>query len=81
MYKKDLIWTPRSLAILYAGFISIFSLGVFSGGYSPLETFVALIIHLIPTFLIIITLLIAWKWPRSGGLLFILRRCISLENH
>ena len=69
--NKLLFWSPRVLGILIAIFVSLFALDVFGEGYSFRETVVALVMHLIPTFLILIALAIAWRWPWLGGLLFV----------
>lgn len=69
--KNLLYWTPRVLVILFTAFISLFALDVFAEGYTFWETLVALFMHLIPTFLLIIALVVAWRWERVGGLLFI----------
>ena len=68
--KRLLFWLPRVLSILFALFISIFALDVFSEGYNVGETIIALFMHLIPTFVVVITLLIAWHWERVGAALF-----------
>ncbi|MFC2026061.1 hypothetical protein ACFLUC_02580 [Chloroflexota bacterium] len=70
--ERFFYWTPRVLGLLFAGFISIFALDVFSEGYSTLETMVALFMHLIPTAFILIALGFAWRWERAGGIVFIL---------
>lgn len=70
--KRVFFWIPRALGILFALFISLFALDVFSEGYGFGETTLALLIHLVPTYLVVITLLIAWRWERVGGVLFIL---------
>ena len=49
----------------------MFALDVFSEGYGFGETILALLIHLVPTFLVVIVLLIAWRWEWVGALLFI----------
>lgn len=69
---RILYWLPRILVILFALFISIFALDVFDAGYTFGETLVALFMHLIPTFLILVVLVIAWRWEWIGGMLFIL---------
>ena len=69
---KILYWTPRVLVILFAVFLSLFALDVFSEGYGVLETILALFMHLIPTLFVIGLLIIAWKWELIGGILFIL---------
>ena len=69
--KRLLYWLPRVLTILFALFISIFALDVFDEGYSVGETIIALFMHLVPTFIVVIVLLIAWRWERIGAALFI----------
>ena len=69
--KRVLYWVPRVLCILFAIFLSMFSLDVFSESYSFGETILALLIHLIPTFIIIIALVVAWRWELVGAALFI----------
>jgi hypothetical protein len=69
--KRLLYWAPRILTILFAAFISIFALDVFGEGYGLWKTIVALAMHLIPTGVILLTLLIAWRWEWAGGLIFI----------
>ena len=69
--KKILFWSPRVLGILIAVFVSLFALDVFGEGYSTVETIVALAMHLIPTFVILIVLGIAWRWEWIGSFLFV----------
>lgn len=69
--KRLLFWTPRILCILFAVFISLFALDVFSEGYGFWETILALLMHLIPTFVILIVLAISWRWEWVGGILFV----------
>jgi hypothetical protein len=66
-----LYWAPRILTILLAVFVSLFALDVFGEGYGFLETLVALFMHLIPTFLILLALLVAWRVEWVGGILFL----------
>ncbi len=67
---RFLFWTPRILAIAFAVFISLFALDVFDGDYGFLPTILALLIHLIPTAIIIIILIISWRWEWLGAILF-----------
>jgi len=64
------IWTARIMGIAFAAFISIFAMDVFSEGYGFWETLPALFIHLVPTFLVILVLILAWKWEWIGGIIF-----------
>lgn len=66
------LWLPRILAILYILFLGIFALDVFIPGQSLNYYLTALFIHLIPNFILLTILIIAWKWEKAGGLMFIL---------
>ena len=66
-----IFWTPRVLGILFAAFISLFALDVFEGGFRFPETLIALFMHLIPTFLLVIALLVAWRWEWVGTVWFV----------
>jgi len=70
MPGKMLFWTPRVLAALFAAFISIFALDVFDEGRGFSPTVAAQLIHLIPTYLVIIALALAWRWEWTGAVLF-----------
>jgi len=67
-----LILIPRILAILYMAFLSLFALDVFGAGYGFWGTVLALFIHLIPSFILIACLVIAWKREMVGGGLFLI---------
>ena len=68
--KRVLFWTPRILCILLTIFLSMFALDVFSEDYGFWQTIVALLIHFIPTFIVVIALLIGWRWEWIGSVLF-----------
>lgn len=72
MRSKYLYWAPRVLAILFIAFLSIFALDVFGEGYGFLELSIALFMHLIPVFGLVAVLLIAWRWEKIGGIIFII---------
>ena len=67
-----LLWAPRILCILFAIFISFFAFDVFDQGTGFWKILLALLIHLIPTFLIIIILILSWKRTWIGGISYIL---------
>ncbi len=69
--NKYLLWIPRVLGIAFAVFISIFALDVFGEGSGFWITLVALLIHLVPTYLIVAAIIISWKWPKVGGWIWI----------
>ena len=68
--KRVLFWTPRVLCILFAVFLSIFSLDVFEEGLGFWETILALLVHLVPVYVVIIVLVIAWRREWVGAILF-----------
>jgi hypothetical protein len=69
--QQILFWIPRVLCILFALFLSMFALDVFSEGNGFGETILALLIHLVPTYLMVIVLVIAWRWEGIGAIFFI----------
>lgn len=68
--KQLLFWTPRVLTLLFAIFISLFAFDVFDEGYTFWETILALLIHLIPTGIILLGLALSWRWQWIGAILF-----------
>jgi len=68
--KRALFWAPRILCILFALFLSLFSFDVFNKGLSFWETTRALLLHLSPVGVVIIMLIIAWRWEWLGALIF-----------
>jgi hypothetical protein len=70
--QRLLYWTPRALCIVFAAFISIFAADIIGHGAGFWQTFLGLLMHLIPTFLIIALLVVSWRREWIGGILFIL---------
>ncbi len=68
--RTTLFWTPRVLAMAYIVFLSLFALDVFSEGYGFWKAIAALAIHLIPAFVLIVGLILAWRWEWIGAVLF-----------
>jgi hypothetical protein len=57
------------LAIL---FVSMFAADAFAPGLTIWQQLGGFIIHLIPSFVLIVLLLLAWKWEYMGGIIFII---------
>lgn len=72
--SKPLYWTPRILALIFAGFLALFSLDVFdpANNYNLFQTILALLIHNIPVFILLIIIWLSWKREIVGGITFIL---------
>jgi len=66
-----LYWTPRVLGILFAAFISVFALDVFQKGAPVGAVALALLVHLLPTFLVVSVIALSWRREWLGGALFI----------
>ena len=64
-------WAPRVLCILYAAFISVFAADVFGHGLPFWQTTLALLMHLLPTFLVLAVLALSWRREWIGGALFV----------
>lgn len=67
--RRLLFWTPRVVALLFAAFLSLFALDVFGQGASWWETLLALLIHLIPVFVLLGGITLAWRWEWVGALI------------
>jgi len=76
--SSELYWSPRLLGILGIILFTIMSLDVFGEGYSFLELVVALGFHLLPAFVLIISLIIGWKYDLYGGMIFNLLAVFSI---
>jgi lysylphosphatidylglycerol synthetase-like protein (DUF2156 family) len=68
--RKILFWTPRLLCMAYIVFLSLFALDVFSEFHGFRRTAAALLIHLVPSFIVALVLALAWKWDWIGAVLF-----------
>ncbi len=69
---KFVYWTPRILSIIFILFLALFSLDVFDSGSDFWGTLLGLFIHNIPALILLIVLIISWKYEIVGGIVFIL---------
>jgi hypothetical protein len=69
--NRALYWAPRALCIVFAAFISIFAADVFGHGGGFWQTALALLIHLVPTFLVVAVLVASWRHEWIGGIVFV----------
>jgi hypothetical protein len=65
-------WAPRLAAILIIFFVSLFSLDVFEIEASPLELLGAFLMHSLPSIIMILMLVFAWRRPVVGFIAFLL---------
>ena len=69
---KVIHWLPRIICILGILFISMFALDAFNPEKTIWQQIGGFLIHLIPSYVLIIFLIIAWKREYIGGILFTL---------
>ncbi len=71
-------WIPRILCILTILFVSMFALDAFQAEMSVTDQIKAFLIHLTPSFVLVLILLFAWKRDLIGGIFFILIGLLSM---
>lgn len=63
-------WMPRILCILAILFVSVFALDSFDPSFTVWKQIQAFAMHMIPTLILAVFLLVAWKAELIGGILF-----------
>jgi hypothetical protein len=69
---KMIHWTPRIICIAAILFISLFAGDALEHGSNIWQKLAAFLMHLIPSFILLLFLIIAWKREFIGGILFML---------
>jgi len=69
-FRRVLYWAPRVLSIAFIVFLSLFALDVFNEPRGFWRTLLALAMHLIPTAVLIVALILAWRWEWIGAALY-----------
>lgn len=62
-------WTPRILCILAILFVSMFAMDAIEQGRTLWQNLGALVIHLIPSLILLGVLIVAWKRELVGGMI------------
>jgi len=68
--KAVLFWAPRILTLVFIAFLSLFALDAFGEGRGLWGTILALLIHLVPCFILAGVLILAWRWEWIGAALY-----------
>ena len=63
-------WTPRIICMLAILLISMFAADAFAPELTIWQQLGAFLMHLIPSFILIALLIVAWKWELIGGVIF-----------
>ena len=69
--EKYLLWSPRIIAIIFAGLLALFALDAFKMNKSLADQFGDFLVHLLPAVVTIACLVVAWKYRLFGGILFL----------
>ncbi|HSN49342.1 MAG TPA: hypothetical protein VLR29_11320 [Flavobacterium sp.] len=68
---KIIHWTPRILCILSILFVSMFAADSFESENTIGQNLASLFMHLLPSIILTVLLIVAWKWEFIGGVIFI----------
>ena len=64
-------WLPRIICILAILFVSLFAADAFASGLTIWQQLGGFLIQLIPSFILLAFLIVAWKWEFIGGIIFV----------
>lgn len=64
--NKFIYWLPRILSVLFTLFLSLFALDVFNE-YQGVAVVLPLLIHLLPSFIMVAITIISWKKELFGA--------------
>ena len=68
--NKFIYWIPRILAIIFIIFLVTMSLDVITEEATIWEIILGMLIHNIPTLILLSVLIISWKYEIVGGIVF-----------
>ena len=69
--KAILYWLPRLLSVAFVLFLSLFALDVFDGN-TGWNLVAALFMHLLPSLILLVVIMIAWKYDLVGAAVFLI---------
>ena len=69
--SKFIYWTPRIIGIIIVVFFALMSLDIFDLKLGFWGTVIGLFMHNIPTLILLLILIISWKYELVGGIAFI----------
>ena len=70
MAKLLLYWLPRCLGLALILFLSLFALDALEEGHGVVQITALLLRHLVPSFILLTGLILAWEWEWVGTLFF-----------
>ena len=69
---KFVYWAPRILSIIFVAFLMLMSLDIFDMKLNFWQTVLGLLMHNLPALVLLVVLIISWKYEIVGGVAFIL---------
>jgi len=70
--NRFLYLAPRILSVIFILFLAMFSLDIFEGNYGFWGTILGLFMHNIPSLILLVIVIIAWKHELVGAIAFTL---------
>lgn len=70
--NKYIFWTPRILSIIFIVFLSLMSLDVFDTGEGLKSIALGLLVHNIPSIILLIILILSWKRELIGAISYLI---------
>lgn len=67
--NSAIYWAPRALGVVYVCFLSLFALDVFEAGQPLGAILVGLAMHLVPSALVLLVVIVAWKHELLGAMM------------
>lgn len=77
---KWIYWTPRIAGILITLFVALFALDVFGMGGTVWQQIGAFLMHALPSIIMGVILIIAWRWEWVGAAAFLLAALFFLRT-
>jgi len=68
---RNFHWIPRILSILAILFVSLFAADSFDTNLTWWQQISGFVVHLVPSFILVLALIIAWNKELLGGIVFI----------
>jgi len=69
--ERIIYWAPRILTIGLIILLALFAIDVFDEGLGIVDLLISFFMHLIPSFIVLGLLIVAWKWEKIGAIFFL----------
>lgn len=69
--RRVVYWAPRLLSILFAAFLGLFAMDVLDESHGAREIAWGLLVHLIPTGLVLLVLAVSWRREWVGAIAYL----------